>query len=163
MSNDIEQPNDELPADHRLSLIYNLVYCSRASPGIDDAAVARIIEAAQRDNPRQGITGLLVFGSGIFFQWLEGSREHVTALMARLRNDPRHNHIVLLSDAEEVRERLFPDWNMELVDSDDIRDVLEDALSTAEDPANIHTLQALIQELGEGELPSLHRSSATSA
>jgi hypothetical protein len=158
MSDGIEQPNDELSPDHGLALIYTLVYCSRATAGVDDAAVARIIEAAQRDNPRQGITGLLVFGSGIFFQWLEGSREHVTGLMARLRNDTRHHSIVQLSDSEEVRERLFPNWDMELVDSDDIRDVLEDALSTAEDPHNIRTLQALLEELDDGELTSLNKA-----
>jgi hypothetical protein len=158
MNDGIEQPNDELPADHGLSLMYTLVYCSRATAGIDDTAVARIIEAAQRDNPRQGITGLLVFGSGIFFQWLEGSRERVSGLMTRLRGDTRHHSIVQLSDSEEVRERLFPDWDMELVDSDDIRNVLEDALSTAEDPHNIRTLQNLLKELDDGELASLHRA-----
>lgn len=158
MSDGIEEPNDELPASPGLALIYSLVYCSRASAGIDAAAVANIISAAQRDNPRQGITGLLVFGSGIFFQWLEGSREQVTGLMGRLRNDRRHNSIVQLSDSEEVRERLFPDWDMELVESDDIRDVLEDALSTAEDPSNISTLKTLIQELDGGHLSGLKRA-----
>jgi len=155
MSHGIELPNDELPSDPGLALIYTLVYCSRATAGIDDTAVARIIEAAQRDNPRQGITGLLVFGGGIFFQWLEGPRERVIALMARLRNDPRHNSIVQLSDSEELRERLFPEWDMELVDTDDIRNVLQDALSTAEDPNNIRTLKSLLEELDDGDLASL--------
>ncbi len=158
MSDGVEEPNDELPAEPGLSLIYSLVYCSRASAGIDEAAVAQIIRAAQRDNPRQGITGLLVFGSGIFFQWLEGSREQVMGLMGRLRNDTRHNNIVQLSDSEEVRERLFPDWDMELVESDEIRDVLEDALSTAEDPSNINTLTTLLEELDSGQLSGLKRA-----
>jgi hypothetical protein len=158
MSDGIELPNDELPGDLGLSLIYNLVYCSRASPSMDDAAVADIIKAAQRDNPRQGITGLLVYGSGIFFQWLEGPRERVLALMGRLHNDSRHNNIVQLSDSEEVRERLFPDWAMELVDSDDIRNVLEDALSTAEEPTTVRTLQTLLAELDDGELASLQKA-----
>jgi hypothetical protein len=158
MSDGSEQPNDELPPDPGLALIYTLVYCSRATAGVDDTAVARIILAAQRDNPRQGITGLLVFGGGIFFQWLEGPRERVLALMQRLRNDPRHTSIVQLSDSEEVRERLFPEWDMELVDTDDIREVLEDALSTAEDPNNIRTLQSLLEELDDGDLASLEKA-----
>lgn len=158
MSDGMEEPNDELPAEPGLSLIYSLVYCSRASAGIDEAAVANIIRAAQRDNPRQGITGLLVFGSGIFFQWLEGSREQVMGLMGRLRKDTRHNSIVQLSESEEVRERLFPDWDMELVGSEDIRDVLEDALSTAEDPSNVGTLRTLIQELDGGHLSGLKQA-----
>jgi len=111
--------------------LYNLVYCSRAASGVDDAAVADIIDASRRHNPREGITGLLVFGGGIFFQWLEGPRDNVTHLMHRLSKDVRHDTIIALSESEEVRERLFPDWDMELVSGGDIREVLSDALDAA--------------------------------
>ena len=58
-----------------------------------------------------GITGLLVFGSGIFFQWLEGPRDKVTAAFTRIAQDDRHLDVRLIwsGDAEE---RLFPDWDM---------------------------------------------------
>ena len=125
--------SDEPLAGQAYPLLYNLVYCSRAAEGIDDAAVARIIETAKRCNPVQGITGLLVFGSGIFFQWLEGPRDNIMQLMTNLKKDPRHEDVVTLSAVEEVRERLFPDWDMELVTSADIRDVLLDALAEAKD------------------------------
>ena len=61
---------DEPLADDNLPLLYHVVYCSRAAAGIDDAAVDRIIQTAHRNNPRYGITGLLVFGSHTFFQWI---------------------------------------------------------------------------------------------
>ena len=83
-------PLDEPRAGHAFPLLYQLVYCSRATPGVDDDAVHRIIRSARRRNPEQGITGLLVFGSGVFFQWLEGPRDSVTALMATLKADARH-------------------------------------------------------------------------
>jgi hypothetical protein len=127
--------------------LYNLVYCSRASPGVDDAAVASIIATSRRNNPRQGITGLLVFGSGIFFQWLEGPRESVTRLMGHLLRDARHDTIVRLSENEEPRDRVFPDWDMELVDGADIREVLTDALDEAEDEQNIAALRRLLEQL----------------
>ena len=92
-----------------LPALYNVVYCSRATADVDDAEVARIITTARRCNPEHGITGMLVFGSGIFFQWLEGPRDNVTALMSLLRTDRRHESIILLSETEEVRERLFPE------------------------------------------------------
>ena len=57
-----------------LPMIYNLVYCSRATAGVDDAVVSEIIASSRRHNPARGITGMLVFGGGIFFQWLEGIR-----------------------------------------------------------------------------------------
>jgi len=128
-------------------LIYNLVYCSRAASGVDGAAVASIIKVSQRNNARQGITGLLVFGSGIFFQWLEGPRDNVTDLMRRLLQDARHDTVVTLSETEEVAERVFPDWDMELVTSNDIREVLTDALDEAGGGANADALKRLLQEL----------------
>lgn len=146
---------DEPGRGHALPALYNLVYCSRATPGVDDDDVQRIIATARRLNPEQGVTGMLVFGSGIFFQWLEGPRDNVTALMARLRADRRHDNIVLLSEAEEVRERLFPDWDMELVTGDHIRDVLQDALDSATDARNAQTLGALLAELDAGRLRDL--------
>ena len=146
---------DEPRAGHVEPLLYQLVYCSRATPGVDDDAVHRIILSARRRNPAQGITGLLVFGSGIFFQWLEGPRDNITALMVRLQDDDRHADIVTLGSSEEVRERLFPDWDMELVAGDHIRDVLQDALDNARDAASAATLRGLLQRLDTGELSRL--------
>jgi hypothetical protein len=146
MSTD-EPLSDEPIGDYGLPTLYNLVYCSRAVAGLDEPAVERILELAQRRNPIHGITGLLVFGSGIFFQFLEGPRDHVTQLMSNIQRDTRHNTVVILSEGEEVRERLFPNWAMERVTSDDIRTVLEDALSAAEDKKSARALRRLLQHL----------------
>ena len=132
--------------------LYNLVYCSRATPDVDEAAVQSIIATARRYNPEHGVTGMLVFGSGIFFQWLEGPRDSVLALLALLKKDPRHHTVVLLTSGEEVRERLFPDWDMELVTADAVRDVLVDALDSAQDPQNAESLRELLQQLDAGLL-----------
>ena len=149
---------DEPLASHSFPLLYNLVYCSRATAGVDDAAVNRILESAKLFNPAHGITGLLVFGSGIFFQWIEGPRDNVARLMAMINGDPRHENIVLLSEFEEVRERLFSDWDMELVAAADIRDVLVDARSEAEDEKNAAVLTLLIEQLDSGQLSELSRA-----
>ncbi len=135
--------------------LYNVVYCSRATAGVDDAELQRIIATARRSNARQGITGMLVFGSGIFFQWLEGPRDNVTALMALLRADPRHENIIELSAEEDVGERVFPDWDMELVSSEHIREVLEDALGSAGDPAKTQALERLLGHLDSSALRGL--------
>jgi hypothetical protein len=76
-------------------------------------------------------------------------------LMSRLRADRRHDSIVLLSEVEDVRERLFPDWDMELVTSDHIRDVLQDALDSATDAQNAQALAVLLTELDAGRLRDL--------
>lgn len=138
--------------------LYNLVYCSRAVPGVDDAAVERIIETARRNNPRDEITGLLVFGGGIFFQVLEGPRDAVRRLLGNLRSDARHADIVILNEADDVDERLFPTWDMELVEAGDISEVLRDALHTTQDPKNARALKVMLEQLESGSLQDLEGS-----
>ena len=78
--------------------------------------------------------------------------------MTMIHADPRHESVVLLSEFEEVRERLFPDWDMELVAAADIRDVLVDAKNDAEDEKNAAVLTLLIEQLDSGQLSELSRS-----
>ncbi len=146
---------DEPSAGSGPPQLYNLVYCSRAAAGVDDNAVHAILHTAHRRNPAEGITGLLVFGSGIFFQWLEGPRDNVATLFGHIQADARHHHVVLLSESEEPRERLFPDWAMELVTAEHIRDVLQDALDSAPDASSAATLAHLLAELDGGALAAL--------
>jgi len=150
-------PRGEVPVDPTLPLLYQVVYCSRAAEAVDDKAVARIVASSKRHNPERGITGLLVYGSGVFFQWIEGPRPEIAKLMATLHEDPRHHDIVTLSETEEVRERLFPSWDMEQVAAGDIRDVLDDALTSTRDPDNIAALTRILDGLDAGPLESLGR------
>jgi len=143
--------------DPSLPLLYHVVYCSRAADGVDDAEVGRIVASSQRQNPVRGITGMLAFGNGVFFQWIEGPRAQIEKLMAILHRDARHHDIVSLDQTEEARERLYPDWDMEPVDADDIREVLRDALGTAEDPNNVAALNRILEQLESGPLDSLGR------
>jgi hypothetical protein len=148
----IPNDGDEPHESYGLSALRHFVYCSRAAPGIDKDEVDRIIAASQRHNPRKGITGLLVFGGGVFFQWLEGPRDSILALVQRLHSDPRHDSIIALDESEEVRERMFPDWAMELVDSSDIRAVLTDAVDNAENDVTAQALRRLLTMFDRGEL-----------
>jgi len=156
MDIDDEPTGDEPLPGGALALMYQTVYCSRAADGVGEADVDRIIASAQRRNPACGVTGLLVFGSGLFFQWLEGPRAGVALLMALIRNDARHRGIVTLSESEEVRERLFPEWTMERVSADDLRAVLVDALDQVEDPSSAAALGEMLERLEIGGLGGLH-------
>ena len=134
------------------------VYCSRASEGVDDVEVDRLIEFSQRRNVARGVTGVLVFGSGVFFQWVEGPPADVRKLIASLHGDSRHRDIVELDRSVEKRERLYPGWEMERVEADDIRAVLQDALDSTEDENNVAALRRILEHLGSEPLASLGRN-----
>ncbi len=152
-------PRDSDPDyDATAPTLCTFVYCSRAAVGVDDAEVNRLIEWSQRHNLTCGITGVLVFGSGVFFQWIEGPEDEVRKLMASLHKDPRHYDIVSLEQSEEKRERLYPNWQMERVSADDIREVLQDALESAEDQNNIAALRRILDHLATRSLDSLGRA-----
>ena len=128
-------------------LLFNLVYCSQMSAGVARADVDTIVATAQRRNAVLGITGILVFGSGVFFQWIEGPKAEVLDLVTLIEADRRHEMMVILSTDEEVRERIFPTWDMELVGTEDIQEVLQDALQTAQDEKSVDALQLMIDKL----------------
>jgi hypothetical protein len=127
--------------------LHNLIYCSLARPNMDPAEIQKIIATAKHHNPRYGITGLLVYGSGIFFQWLEGPKDNVTSLMKIIGEDPRHLNVVVLSEEDEIRDRLFPDWDMELVEAAEIGDVLKNALKEASDEKQKQMLSMFLTKL----------------
>jgi hypothetical protein len=144
--------------DYAAPILDTFVYCSRAAEGVDDDEVDRIIEWSQRRNVERDITGVLVFGSGVFFQWIEGPPAEVENLIASLHGDPRHYDIVQLDRSVEKRERLYPNWEMERVGADDIRAVLQDALESAADENNIAALLRILKHLDSGPLATLGRS-----
>ena len=130
-------------------LIFNLVYCSQVSEGVDGSDVDAIIASSRRRNAALGITGILVFGSGVFFQWIEGPKAEVMDLVKLIEADRRHEMMVTLSTDEEVRERIFPSWDMELVDAENIQEVLQDALDTADDEKSVDALQLMLHRVQE--------------
>ena len=130
-------------------LLFNLVYASTLTAGVSSADVDDIISASHRNNSLVGITGILVLGSGVFFQWIEGPKEEVMSLVKLIETDRRHELMTVLSTDEEIRERIFPAWDMELVDADHIQEVLQDALETAIDDRSVAALQLLLQKVSQ--------------
>ena len=88
-----------------------LVYISTARGRVTAADLQRILGASRRNNGRDGISGLLFFDGVRFLQALEGDPEAVTTAFERIKADPRHAGVVVLS-RREVAAREFGDWAM---------------------------------------------------
>jgi len=100
-------------------MLVRLVYASRACAAIGHEAMEGILSSSRRHNPINGITGVLCHSGEIFVQALEGGRDQVNQLYARLLKDSRHKDIVLLC-YEEVAARRYSSWTMGKVSLDKV-------------------------------------------
>lgn len=92
-------------------MLVRCLYASRASEGTDQRACEEILSLSRRNNPKHGITGLLLFSSGIFVQVIEGARKDISALLRKIVGDERNRDLEILS-FEEIAERSFESWTM---------------------------------------------------
>lgn len=95
--------------------IFHLVYSSHASAEFKDSSIQDILKVARENNPKHGLTGLLVYRSRTFIQLLEGSEKEVKSLYFRILSDPRHDQVKNLIEAKSD-QRIFSDWGMAYVD-----------------------------------------------
>ena len=88
-----------------------LVYVSSVQPGLAPTEAEAILAVSRRNNARDAITGFLYSDSRRFLQALEGPEDKVLAAIERIRTDPRHRAIVVLSD-RQIEAREFGAWAM---------------------------------------------------
>ena len=92
-------------------MLVRLLYASRATGPMSASLVDSILEHSRKNNPAQGITGVLCYSDELFIQALEGGRDEVCELYNSIVRDDRHNQVRILS-FEEISERRFGSWTM---------------------------------------------------
>ncbi len=92
-------------------MLVRCLYASRAAVPLVAPVVDSILEQSRKNNPRQGITGMLCFFDDIFVQVLEGGRDEVCELFNAIVRDDRHRNVRMLT-YEEISERRFGSWTM---------------------------------------------------
>lgn len=96
--------------------LIQLIYSSEGTHGINQRVLQSIIEKSQRENANAGISGALCFNGTYFLQCLEGGRDAVNTIYARILRDPRHTNAVILR-YREIAARDFPNWSMGYIPS----------------------------------------------
>ncbi|XUU61390.1 BLUF domain-containing protein [Erythrobacter sp. HA6-11] len=96
-----------------------IIYTSIASPDVNGGDVFEIIAQASMRNKDRGITGILTFVRGRFFQAIEGSKEELDKLLQSLERDARHHSLKILH-RRPIIERQFENWAMKRLDVKDI-------------------------------------------
>ena len=92
-------------------MLVRCLYASRSLQPLTTAILNDILSQSRRNNPKQGITGLLCHTDDVFAQVLEGGRDDVCELFNVIVRDERHHHVRILA-YEEIRERRFGGWTM---------------------------------------------------
>jgi hypothetical protein len=100
--------------------------------------VESILVSSTRNNPANGITGVLVVTETHFLQVLEGPFEPLNATFERIARDTRHEGTQLISFTE-IKERKFSDWAMHGIGLFDINRELKSSLCLkfGEDNGNV--------------------------
>lgn len=88
-----------------------LVYVSTATHPFSAADMQQIIDVAEKNNKRDGITGMMLYADGSIIQAIEGPEEAVLDLWSRLGEDSRHRDQTMVTHYE-IAKRQFPDWSM---------------------------------------------------
>jgi hypothetical protein len=92
-------------------MLVRLLYASHATGPVNCALIQEIMQQSHVHNPQHGITGILCHSDKLYMQVLEGGRDAINALYAKILRDPRHTDVVLLH-YEEICERHYAGWTM---------------------------------------------------
>ncbi len=87
------------------------VYVSSATRPLSGDDILEILQVSRANNEKFGITGMLLYREGNFLQVLEGPAGVVDSLIQKIRRDPRHDGVILMS-RRSIKEREFGDWSM---------------------------------------------------
>lgn len=86
-------------------------YISKATEDFSDQELMKILEASRTNNPKDDITGMLLYAGGKFMQIIEGDEAQLDRLVTRIKQDPRHHHFYTLEKTLSTR-RHFEEWSM---------------------------------------------------
>lgn len=92
-------------------MFWRLTYLSTSRSRDIHADLASILETSRENNIRCGLTGVLLFSGGSFYQTLEGAKDDVLATFERIGQDVRHDGLIVLQD-EASDLRAFAAWSM---------------------------------------------------
>ena len=88
-----------------------ITYLSQATPNFASIDLIRLLEQCHLNNPKRGLTGLLIFGNDTFLQTIEGEENIVKELIEKIAKDKRHINFQILSK-QSIENRQYSDWAM---------------------------------------------------
>jgi len=93
------------------SQLIQRIYTSAARGDLKAEELVELLQGARERNADRGVSGMLLYAEGSFFQVLEGEADAVDSLYAKIELDQRHDQMTLII-REPIPKRSFDDWTM---------------------------------------------------
>ena len=97
-----------------------LAYRSVAVAPPTESELQTLVSTSQDRNRSLGLTGVLLYDNGTFFQWLEGPEDGLSRVWSSIQRDPRHRDVTLLRD-EPISDRIFEGWALKFAKGSRVR------------------------------------------
>ena len=91
--------------------LIQLFYASSASVPFSEADLHALLKKARKVNTGLGVSGMLLYAEGSFFQVLEGPADTVEDLYNAIKGDRRHKNVRRIAKLP-IDTRDFADWSM---------------------------------------------------
>jgi hypothetical protein len=88
-----------------------LVYISTAHRLMTEAGLVDILNVSRKNNQKNSLTGMLLYGEGTFIQVLEGEEGVLNETYEVVKADGRHKNVIKVAEGD-IEKRNFPDWSM---------------------------------------------------
>ncbi len=88
-----------------------VTYLSQATPDFASIDLIHLLEQCHLNNPKRGLTGLLIFGNNTFLQTIEGEKKIIEELLEKISKDKRHTKFQILSK-QSIENRQYSNWAM---------------------------------------------------
>jgi len=99
------------------SELYQIMYVSSAAKGFSEAEMYKLCSRIYKRNEARKLSGVLLYTEGNIIQVLEGPKDTVKALFAKIRKDTRHTGLLIISQ-KVIEQRDFPNFGMGFVGLD---------------------------------------------
>lgn len=90
---------------------HRVIFQSRVARKLRAPDLLVLHNLCRRENTELGVTGVMVYHDGLFFQVLEGDEDVLVQMVQRIMNDPRVVGAQVL-DHGPIEDRAFPTWRM---------------------------------------------------
>ncbi len=99
--------------------LFRITYASTQTSRMSSSELIDVLNCARERNQEHDITGVLLHREDSFLQVIEGEKQAVMNLFARIKEDPRHQRVEVLTNSA-IEEREFTDWQMGFLELDDV-------------------------------------------